>query len=311
MRRFAFWICTTILSMAFLLTIISCGGPKITEEPSAHDLFVKGKQLYEKGKYISAQERFKAVVYNYPGAAVVDTAQYFLALSYYGNKEYTLAGIEFNRLTLNYPSSPYFEQSIFMKAVSFFESTPKHYALDQSDLVTAIKQFEDFIVDFPESEVIPDAQEYLKKARTRLARKYYQNGITYSRIGAYRAAKMYFQQVIDDFTDTKYGPLAVYQKAEMDYHIKAYKEARTGFENFALVFSDHELVKKAGERAAKSAFLNCKSLFEQGKLDSASECFEEFQNAFPADKHVGKAQKYFRKALEQASQGSSKENVGT
>lgn len=176
---------------------ISCGGSVSLATLSATELFELGKEKYEGKKYIKAVEIFQAIVYNYRGESIVDTAQYYLALSYFGAKEYELAQVEFTRLVLNYPSSVYFAHAIFMKAVSFFEATPSHYGLDQADLVTAIKQFEDFIIDYPESELIPDTQKYLLVARTRMAKKFYASGIVYSRMRAYRAASIYFQKVVD------------------------------------------------------------------------------------------------------------------
>ena len=107
-----------------LCLLIGCGKRPAVANLTAHELFERGKEEYNDNDYLNALEYFQAIVYNYPGESIVDTAQYYLGLSYYGAKQYELAQVEFNRLILNYPSSVYFEHSVFMKAVSFFEGNP-------------------------------------------------------------------------------------------------------------------------------------------------------------------------------------------
>jgi len=281
-------LCVTLL-------IIGCAGKKSLSTKSAHEVFELGKKEYEKGKYYKAIELFQSVVYNYPGSPIVDTAQYYLSLSYFGNKEYVLAGVEFNRLILNYPSSVYFEHAVFMKAVSFFESTPKHYGLDQTELQKAIKQFEDFIIDFPESELLPDVRKYLLLARSRMAKKYYESGIVYSRMRAYESAKIYFQKVIDDYTDTDFASKASYKYAEMEFKLQRFDQARIKFQNFKSVFPLHEWVKKANRRIVEAAFRSGEVAFKKGDYSLAQEKLEAFQAEYPDNGWTKKAGKYLDK----------------
>jgi outer membrane protein assembly factor BamD len=262
---------------------------------TAHDLFAQGKEKYDRTKYLPAREYFQTIVYNFPGEPMVDTAQYFLALTYFGAKEYEIAGVEFNRLVLNYPSSAYFTHALFMRAVSFYHSTPKHFALDQTDIKRAIRQFEDFLIDYPESELIPEAREYLAQARTRLARKQYEAGRTYKYIRAYAAAKTYFQVVIDDFTDTEYGAKAAYDYAEMEYHLKNFDEAQASYEGFAAAFPDHEMYAKAVRNGVKSAFKSGEKAFKMGDLPLARQRLQLFVQNYPESKLVSRAEKYLRR----------------
>ncbi|MEE8577465.1 MAG: outer membrane protein assembly factor BamD, partial [candidate division Zixibacteria bacterium] len=239
---------------AMILTMVGCGGQVSLTALPAGDLFEKAMTLYESEKYLEAIPNFQAVVYNYPGASMVDSAQYFLALSYYGQQDYQLATVEFNRLMQNYPSSVFSENSQFMKAVCLFDAAPGHYGLDQTDLAEAVMLMEDFVVDHPESEMVSDAHTYIREARTRLARKVYDSGVIYTRIRAYKAAKIYFQQVVDDYTDTEYGPLATLGIAECDFRQREYGKAREQFSNFLKVFPDHIEHERAAEMLVDAAF---------------------------------------------------------
>jgi outer membrane protein assembly factor BamD len=178
-----------ILLLALVWTgstvLTGCGGGSASlANLSSEQLYTLAREKYDNEKYTQAIEAFQQLVYNFPGQSIVDTAQYYLAMSYFGNEAYELAAVEFNRLLINYPASAYATQAQLMRAVSTFESTPDHYGLDQSELPEAIDQLEDFIIDHPESELVQDANAYLLLARTRLAKKYYYAGVTYTRMGA-------------------------------------------------------------------------------------------------------------------------------
>ncbi len=290
----SFRISLGLALLGVFASFVGCVGNQSLTNLSADELFQRGKRQYEKKQYLSSIETFHAVVYNFPGNSVVDTAQFFLAMSHYGNQDYALAAVEFNRLAVNYPSSVYAVQAQFMKGVSTFEGAPKHFALDQTELESAIRLLEDFVVDHPESELIADAQKYLKLAHTRLARKLFEGGLVYTRINAPAAAKIYYQKVADDYTDTEFAPLAIFGIAQAEYNLGNYDLARTRFENFRTVFPTNTLVAQAGELAAKSAFMAGKQAFEKKDYARAREQFALFIKSFPQDRHVGKAREYLR-----------------
>jgi len=164
-----------------------------------------------------------------------------------------------------------------MKAVCYFQGTPSSYGLDQSDLTVAIEQFEDFIIDHPESEAVEDARKYLTQARTRLAHKHYQSGIVYVRIGDYKAARVYFQKVIDEYTDTEFAPPATYQLADGYYQLEDWDEAHERFENFRIVFSDHEWVAKAEERSCDALFRGGVEAFDEDDRALSKQRFERLK----------------------------------
>jgi outer membrane protein assembly factor BamD len=289
---------------------VGCGGRASLSNLSADKLFTLGKEKYDDGKYRTAVEYFQAIVYDYPGESFVDTAQYYLALSYFSNEDYELARVEFNRLMTYYPSSVYADHAQFLRSVCLYEATPKHYGLDQSPLYEAIRQFEDFLIDNPESELVPDAQAYLKKARTRLAKKDFRAGLTYFRIRALEAAKIYFQKVVDDYTDTEFGAKALYYLAEAEMELKNYGEASRMFENFTLVYPEHDWVNKAREKAAQAAFENAQSAFENGNPAEAKSRFEEFIRRFPGSERVEEASAYLEEIGETPLNVSPTEQSG-
>jgi outer membrane protein assembly factor BamD (BamD/ComL family) len=142
---------------------------------------------------------------------------------------------------------------------------------------------------------VSDARKYLLVARSRLGRKFYDAGVVYGRIAAYKSAQIYFQRVIDDFTDTEYAPFATYEYAVMDLEQGNYEEARSRFKNFQKAFAEHEKAIEAHEKEIEAAFMLCQATFEKGDFTIAQEKLEEFKVAYPDHKLTGKADKYLEK----------------
>jgi outer membrane assembly lipoprotein YfiO len=274
------------------LFLAGCGGtPKLANRTSA-ELFTMGKEKFDKKKYFQSIAIFQNLVYSHAGEPVVDTAQYYLGMSYYRNGEYQLATAEFNRLLVNYPLSPFAEESQFMRAVSAFEGAPKSYGLDQTELEPAMRQLEDFATDHPESPFVPAAKDHLLRGKTRLARKYYDAATVYVRLESYQAASIYFQRVVDDYIDTEYGPMATYSIAEDEFDLGHYDVARDKFTIFTKVFPQHPWVVKARQRVAEAAYRFGVAAFESGDYDRARERFQSFVSDFPDNPRSKNAQTY-------------------
>jgi outer membrane protein assembly factor BamD len=227
------------------ILLLSCGKHIARIAPTAREQFDIAKIDFDKKHYLPAIEGFQKVIFNYPGSNLIDTAQYFLALSYFENEEYELAGVEFSRLVSNYPRSEYVDDAQYMAGVCYFKNTPSHYGLDQEDSKKAIAAMEDFIVENPDSPLIDEARKVILEARTRLARKDYENAYLYFKLEDFKAAEIYFQLVIDNYTDTEYGAKALFKVAEIYYKQKKYPEALEKFNSFLTVYPADRLVPKA------------------------------------------------------------------
>ncbi|UCD16883.1 MAG: outer membrane protein assembly factor BamD [Candidatus Zixiibacteriota bacterium] len=246
----------TVLSIVtFALVSLSlltgCGGSALKAPESARDQFEKGMRAFEKKKYMRAVEEFQVLVYNFPGTDFIDSAQYYLALSYYGDRDYELAAVEFRRLVNSYPRSEFADDAQFMAGVCYYENTPGHYGLDQEDLKRAINALSDFTLDNPDSPLVEQAEQIILKARSKLAKKEYRNGFLYLKMLDYQAAKIYFQYVIDEYTDTEYAARSLFKLAEIDYKMKDFSAASEKFNQFVNIYNDSELISRANEYLEK------------------------------------------------------------
>lgn len=240
------WTVATVLGLIFLA---GCGsGITMKNYNTVEEQFGHSMDAYQAHHYLKAIDGFQKVVYNFSGASMVDSAQYYMAMSYYQNKEYFLAASEFERLVNNYPGSQFVDDAQYMSGLCYFKSAPKHYGLDQEELVKAIDMLQDFVTDHPSSELVADAKETIHLGQERLAHKRFENGRMYFRLGNYKSAKIYFQGVIDDYTTTDYAGRALYYLADIEYKLKNFEEARQKFQNFLVIYPEHELAEKARKK---------------------------------------------------------------
>jgi outer membrane protein assembly factor BamD len=241
-----------IISLALILIILAgCGGPAIKPTASAEEQFALAMREYEKENYLKAIDGFQRVIFNFPGATVVDTAQHYLAMSYFGNKDYELAAVEFKRLAANYPRSDFVDKAQFMAGICYYKNTPGHYGLDQEDLKKAIEALQDFMLENPDSPLVEDAKAAIHDGLTKLAEKEYKNGMLYYKMYDYRAARIYFQYVIDNYTDTKYAGNSLFKLSEIVFKERNYVEALEKFNQFINLYPNHEWVPKAEEYVEK------------------------------------------------------------
>jgi outer membrane protein assembly factor BamD len=265
------------LLLALMAGVMGCGGAVNMASLDSRELFDLGMEKYEKGKQLDAIEAFQTVIFNFPGESLVDSAQYYLGLTYYDRRDYVLAKVEFNRLLINYPGSAFAPHAQLMRAVCFYKGTPTHYGLDQTDLLTAVRQFEDFLIDYPDSDASDEARTYLLESRSRLGRKLYENGIVYKRVADFRAARIYFQQVIDDYTDTRYAADATFELADTYFKAHDWTEAHERLENFRTVYPDHEQVQEATLLSCEAAFSMGEAAYRILDFALARSSFERYQ----------------------------------
>ncbi len=238
-----------VISLAILLLgiflISGCAGSVMKLYNTADEQFAKAREAYAKDQYARSINGFQKVLYNFSGAPMVDSAQYYLAMAHFHTKDYFIAATEFERLVRNYPGSPFVDDSQFMTGVCYFKAAPDHYGLDQSELEKGIEALRDFITDNPGSDLVTEARMYLDQAMNRLARKRFEGGRTYLRLGYLEPARIYFQSVIDEHTTTEWAARSLFYLGEINFKEGQYDDAKTKFENFLIVYPDHDYAGRA------------------------------------------------------------------
>ena len=91
-----------LILILFSLAIWGCGESVNTVNMSPQDRLAYAVKLYNNEDYETAVNEFSSIVLQYPGNAVVDSAQYYTGMTRYKRKEYILAAYEFSKLIKKY-----------------------------------------------------------------------------------------------------------------------------------------------------------------------------------------------------------------
>ncbi len=190
--------------LLFTLMVFGCGINNPFEDNIPYKTrFDEGLAFYEDEKYIKAAQQFGIIVERASHTDLGDDALFFLAESYFLNKDYDLALIEFEKLVSRMGFSPYIEKSRWRICETLMLLSPNFYH-DQDSSRKAISQIQEFLDDFPNSEYSKDADKLIKELRTRLAEKNMESGKLYVKLKAYDSAIISYKIVVSEFYDTKF-----------------------------------------------------------------------------------------------------------
>jgi len=224
--------------------ILNCGSSGEFNENEVSGLFTSALNEFDENDFYNARIKFERFTRLYPGSTVIDSAQFYLAESYYGLKEYISAASEYQNLIRQFPNSRLADQAQYKIAMSYYKLSPG-YNLDQQYTLKAIDEFVILMEDYPASEYIEGAEKYITELREKLAKKRFKNGEQYKKMGYHTAAKSYFLDVLEYWMDTKWAPVAMYNIGESEMALEDSESAKKTFEEFLRIYPDHELAEKA------------------------------------------------------------------
>ena len=196
------------ITLLLILLLNSCS-VKSDAKPSSveEDLskkFNHGKELFYKKKYTRALDDFNEIIMNARGSEIAVEARYYQAESFYELKQYNDAISSYEKF-IDYSSDPKLVEFAMFKMCKSYFRLSSSYSRDQSNNDFAFIKLQIFIDQFPESEYVKETEELLWKLRLRKARKIYETGRLYLKLKEYDSAIIYFNDVIENYYDTKFS----------------------------------------------------------------------------------------------------------
>ena len=229
--------------------------------------FDKSMALFEKEKYSDAAYGFDLVTRLGRGTNYSQEAQFYLAESYYLDKQFILAAAEYERFISYYPQSEKRQEVEFKRALCYYEQSPR-YRLDQSATSRAIELLQLFNNKYPNSEFVLDAAEKIDELRNKLARKNFEAAEFYLRTDRFLAASIYFDQTIDLYPESAWSERALVKLIET-----------------YIIYADRSIDSKQQER-----------------YNLAVATYEKFLQLFPQSQNREKAEELFVEASKKLSE---------
>jgi outer membrane protein assembly factor BamD len=160
-------------------------------------------KLYEEGEYARAGTLLDQVANIYRGTTKADTVKYYQAKSYYGQRDYMMAGYYFNELSTTYASSVYLEEADFMTAYCYYMQSPRA-ELDQETTYKAITAFQMFLSRYPTSDRVSECMTIVTELRDKLVEKSFISAKLYYDLGYYDSAILALRNSLIEYPDTRY-----------------------------------------------------------------------------------------------------------
>jgi outer membrane protein assembly factor BamD len=246
-------------SMAAVIAVFSlsvlvwngCGRQNLSSPAlNPADQFAAAKKVFDKKDYFKAKSLFTLLVLNNPAGDTFERAQYYLAESNYGLKEYVEAISEYEKLIRSMPQSSFVDDAQYKIGLCYYTLAPG-YALDQDYTQKAIAQFQQFLEDFPDSDLRPVAENKLSECRAKLAKKEFATGELYTKMGYFRAAIISFDVILADYYDTPYADAALFLKGECHLKMGETEPADLAFRTLLVKYPDSQYRSKAESKLKK------------------------------------------------------------
>jgi len=223
-----------MISVMLLGTLQQCASQKQDlEATNIGETYERGMKYFEKDNYLKAEEVFTFIIYNDPGGAYADDAQFQLAETYFEREEYLLAISEYDRLIRRMKNSSFVEDAFWKKTVSYCELSPD-YRLERDMTDKALRYLYDFVDIYPESKYSEEAQDRILEMREKLARKLLESAKLYDTLHEYESAIYYYDNVINEYFDTRLYASARLGKAGDMAALNRWSEARELMNSIAL-----------------------------------------------------------------------------
>ena len=184
--------------------LFSCSGNKLNDGRFGLPDFSKAMNYFEKEKYMRAKEEFKYIILEDPLSQHANDAQFYLGECNFYQENYNEAIIEYEK----YLRMAYQRYSLSQKAqinlCRSYSNQSLYFKKDQSGTNLALTKLQYFIEKESMEDYKSEIESMIKDLREKIAKKEFETAKFYIRIKEYESSKMYFNNILNEFYDTKF-----------------------------------------------------------------------------------------------------------
>jgi outer membrane protein assembly factor BamD len=149
-------------------------------------------------------EVFRTVIKNAPYGPLAPQAQYKIGLYLLEKGLYQEARDEFEKVMNDYPESEWAKPAQYQSALADSKrSTGVQY--DQKITQSAVSEFKDFVTKNPEAELSGHAKKQITSLTEKEAENAFIVGQFYEKQKNFKAAKIYYEDIVNGYKDTKWS----------------------------------------------------------------------------------------------------------
>ncbi|MBF0522125.1 MAG: outer membrane protein assembly factor BamD [Candidatus Omnitrophica bacterium] len=162
----------------------------------------------------SVVDIFRTIIKNAPYGELAAQSQYKIALYLQEKKMYQEARDEFEKTINDYPESEWAKAAKYQIAKTDSQRSTKA-AYDQKVTQSAVKEYEEFLKTNPDAELSKQAKDQVHKLRDKEAENNFMAAKFYEKQKNYKSAKIYYQTIVDDYSESSWAPQALKKIREL------------------------------------------------------------------------------------------------
>lgn len=159
-------------------------------------------------------EIFRQVIKNAPYGKHAGEAQYKIGLYLKEKKLYQEARDEFEKTINDYPNTEWAKAAKYQIALTD-SMRGTDIQRDQQTTTTAVSEFKEFIEQHPDTELSEKAKEHVAGLRNKEAENNFLIAQFYAKQKNYKAAKVYYNTIINEYEDTAWAKKALEKLQEL------------------------------------------------------------------------------------------------
>lgn len=255
-----------ILSLAAFL--LSCNGYNKLLKSSNYELKLeRASEFYKKGNYIKALELYGELIPIYKGSDKAEEIYYYYTYCNYYQGDYSLSQYHFKNFVRQFPNSSHTEECHFMNAYCYYLTSP-NYKLDQTETKAAMREFQSFVDDYPDSKRVDSCNLLMDNLRRKLEMK------------EYDIIKQYYK---------------------LSDYLRDYKAVITSVKNFAKEFPDSGYLEEVRYLVIDSYYKMASNSVpgkKMQRLDEAIESYLKFVDLYPKSQYLGSAEAIYNSCVQ-------------
>lgn len=192
------------------LVAIACG-PSYVERIGplqGPELYRAAMVEYEAERWENAITAFERLSRELPARdTLLARVYYMLGMSHEQRDEHLLAAQSFQRIMETFPNDTLADDGLLQAGRAYAEMWRKP-SLDKAYGETALATLQTLLAVYPNSDVRDEAEQEVREVMEQLAKKDYDNGMYYIRIGALEPAIVFLEDVVERYPETDMARLA-------------------------------------------------------------------------------------------------------
>ncbi|MBK7713176.1 MAG: outer membrane protein assembly factor BamD [Bacteroidales bacterium] len=210
--RFRLYIVLIILVLAS-----SCGEYEKLLKSTDSDLKKeKAKEYYAAGQYVKSSELLGQILPRYRATEEAEELNWIHANSFYGMKDYYMAGSYFKVFVDQFPFGKHAEEAHFLVAMCDYKISPRS-ELDQENTRNALEEFFVFINKYAYSPKVEECKKYISELQDKLVDKSHNNARLYYDMKEYKAAVVAINNSLKQYSNSIYREEMMYLKLSSLY----------------------------------------------------------------------------------------------